>query len=216
MTNNPSFIHFGCWNQGVCPGNRFEQVLNLINSNISRLTPQFLVVAGDNYYPDKTIESNIKEMGKVGLRAGLVAILGVVIPFLIGTLLGPFFLPGLSFNAYLFLGATLTATSVGITARVFKDLGTLNTPEAKIVLGAAVIDDVLGLIILAVVSAMVTIGAVSFGMVSWILAKAVLFLVGSIILGQLLAPYMSKGFSKINTGVSMKFSIIHNDHISSF
>ena len=61
MTNNPSFIHFGCWNQGVCPGNRFEQVLNLINSNISRLTPQFLVVAGDNYYPDKTIESNIKE-----------------------------------------------------------------------------------------------------------------------------------------------------------
>lgn len=154
------------------------------------------------------LESNIKEMSKVGFRAGLVAIMGVVIPFLTGTLIGPILLPGLSFNAYLFLGATLTATSVGITARVFKDLGTLSTPEAKIVLGAAVIDDVLGLIILAVVSAMVTLGAVSIGMVSWILAKAILFLVGSIVLGQLFAPYISKGFSKINTGVSMKFTLI--------
>jgi|SaaInlStandDraft_4_1057021.scaffolds.fasta_scaffold00062_24 Kef-type K+ transport system membrane component KefB len=154
------------------------------------------------------LESNIKEMSKVGVRAGLVAILGVVIPFLVGTLLGPFFLPGLSSNAYLFLGATLTATSVGITARVFKDLGTLNTAEAKIVLGAAVIDDILGLIILAVVSAMVTLGAVSIGMVSWILAKAILFLVGSIVLGQLLAPRISKAFSKVNTGVSMKFTLI--------
>ncbi|MFH1439764.1 MAG: cation:proton antiporter [Candidatus Woesearchaeota archaeon] len=154
------------------------------------------------------LESNLGEMKRVGFRAGVVAVIGVVLPFLIGTLLGPFFLPGLSFNAYLFLGATLTATSVGITARVFKDLNKLNTPEAKIVLGAAVIDDVLGLIILAVVSAIVTLGAVSVGMVSWILAKAILFLVGSIILGQLLAPRVSRIFAKIHTGVGMKFAIV--------
>ena len=154
------------------------------------------------------LESNIREMGKVGLRAGLVAVVGVVAPFLLGTyVVGPFLLPGLSFNSYLFLGATLTATSVGITARVFKDLGKLHLPEAKIILGAAVIDDVLGLVILAVVSALVTLGAVSLGMVSWIIAKAVLFLIGSIVLGQLLAPSISRFFSRIHTGVAMKFTV---------
>lgn len=154
------------------------------------------------------LESNIREMQKVGLKAAIVAVIGVVLPFVLGTyLVGPYLLPGLEQNAYLFLGATLTATSVGITARVFKDLGKLNIPEAKIVLGAAVIDDVLGLIILAVVSALVTIGAVSFGAISWIIAKAILFLVGAIVLGQLLAPTLGKFFSKIHTGIGMKFTL---------
>ncbi len=154
------------------------------------------------------LESNIREMKKVGVSAFLVAIIGVVLPFVLGTyLVGPWLLPGLSSNAYLFLGATLTATSVGITARVFQDLGKLKIPEAQIVLGAAVIDDVLGLIILAVVSAIVTVGAVSLGAISWIVAKAVLFLVGAIVIGQLLAPVLGKAFSKIQTGVGMKFSL---------
>lgn len=154
------------------------------------------------------LESNIHKMRKVGARALLVAMVGVIAPFILGTyLVGPWLLPGLSFNAYLFLGATLTATSVGITARVFRDLGKLQSPEAQIVLGAAVIDDVLGLIILAVVSAIVTAGAVSFGMISWITAKAILFLVGAIVIGQLSAPYIGKVFSKIHTGVGMKFTI---------
>ena len=154
------------------------------------------------------LESNIHEMRKVGLKAGLVAIVGVVLPFVVGAfIVGPWLLPGLSFNAYLFLGATLTATSVGITARVFKDLKKLQTKEAQIVLGAAVIDDVMGLIILAVVSAMVTVGTVSFGMISWITAKAVLFLIGSIVIGQLLAPRLGRWFAKIQTGVAMKFTL---------
>ena len=154
------------------------------------------------------LESNISEMRRVGLKAGLVAIVGVVLPFALGTwVIGPWLLPGLSFNAYLFLGATLTATSVGITARVFQDLGKLDTAEAKIVLGAAVIDDVLGLVILAVVSAMVTLGAVSIGMVSWILAKAILFLVGAILFGQITAPYFGKWLSKVHTGVGMKLTL---------
>src|SRR3989344_6385511 len=96
------------------------------------------------------LESNIQKMAKVGIPAFIVAVIGVVVPFLLGTcIVGPFLMPGLEANAYLFLGAALTATSVGITARVFKDLGKLQTPEAQIVLGAAVIDDVIGLIILA-------------------------------------------------------------------
>jgi Kef-type K+ transport system membrane component KefB len=144
----------------------------------------------------------------VGGRAFLVAIIGVVVPFALGFFVGPFLLPGQSMTLYLFLAATLTATSVGITARVFKDLKVLDTQEAQIVLGAAVIDDVLGLVILAVVSAVVTIGGVGLGMIGWITIKAIAFLVGAIVLGQFFAPKISKIFSLINTGVGMKFALI--------
>ena len=98
------------------------------------------------------LETNISDMKQVGKNAFIVAIIGVVLPFAIGTdIVGPLLLPGLDNNAYLFLGATLCATSVGITARVFRDLGRIQDKEAQIILGAAVIDDVLALIILAVV-----------------------------------------------------------------
>lgn len=154
------------------------------------------------------LESNIRQMKQVGFRAFLVATVGVICPFVLGTyVVGPWLFPGLSANAYLFLGAALTATSVGITARVFKDLGKLKTPEAQIVLGAAVIDDVMGLIILAVVSAIAQMGAISIASVALIVAKAVLFLVGSIVVGQFSAPYLGGLFSKIHTGVGMKFTL---------
>jgi len=154
------------------------------------------------------LESNIQKMKQVGMRAFLVACVGVIVPFVLGAyLVGPWVLPGLSSTAYLFLGAALTATSVGITARVFQDLKKLHIPEAQIVLGAAVIDDVLGLIILAIVSAIATVGSVSLGMIGWITAKAILFLIGSIVIGQLLAPLLGKVFAKIHTGVGMKFTL---------
>ncbi|WP_205617101.1 cation:proton antiporter [Pelomicrobium methylotrophicum] len=155
------------------------------------------------------LESSVDSMRRVGVRAFLVAVVGVVLPFLLGTLIvGPLLLPGLSFNAYLFLGATLTATSVGITGRVFKDMGTLQTAESQIVLGAAVIDDVLGLVILAVVSAIVSAGTVDALGVAWIVAKAMLFLVAALVLGQMMAPRISRFFSRIHTGVGMKFMLV--------
>jgi Kef-type K+ transport system membrane component KefB len=154
------------------------------------------------------LESNIKKMAKVGIPAFLVATVGVAVPFALGTyVVGPSLLPGLSSNSYLFLGAALTATSVGITARVFRDLGKLQTPEAQIVLGAAVIDDVIGLVILAVVSAIATSGSVSAGAIALITGKAVSFLVGSIALGVFLAPWLGRIFSMIHTGVGMKFTL---------
>jgi Kef-type K+ transport system membrane component KefB len=154
------------------------------------------------------LESNITKMKAVGVRAFLVAVVGVIVPFVLGTyLVGPWLLPGLSSNAYLFLGAALTATSVGITARVFKDLRKLQLPEAQIVLGAAVLDDVIGLIILAVVSAIVTVGAVSLGMVGWIAGKAILFLVGAIVVGQLLAPWLGRLLSRVHAGPGMKLTL---------
>lgn len=155
------------------------------------------------------LESSVDSMRRVGVRAFLVAVVGVVLPFLLGTwIVGPVLLPDLSFNAYLFLGATLTATSVGITGRVFKDMGTLQTAESQIVLGAAVIDDVLGLVILAVVSAIVSAGTVDALGVAWIITKAVLFLVAALVLGQTLAPRISHFFSRIHTGVGMKFMLV--------
>lgn len=154
------------------------------------------------------LESNIKKLSAVGWRAFLVAIVGVVVPFVLGTYIaGPWLLPGQSFNAYLFLGAALTATSVGITARVFRDLKKLDTPEAQIVLGAAVIDDVMGLIILAIVSAIVAIGAVSFGTIGAIAGKALIFLVGSILVGHFLAPHLGRLFSRVHGGTGMKLTL---------
>ncbi|MGH7458104.1 MAG: cation:proton antiporter [Longimicrobiaceae bacterium] len=154
------------------------------------------------------LETNLARMGRVGLRAFLVAMVGLVLPFVTGTyLVGPWLLPGLSFNAYLFLGATLTATSVGITARVFQDLNALQTREAQIVLGAAVIDDVLGLVILAVVSAIVTAGSVTLGAMLLILGKAVLFLVGAVVVGQLSAPLLGRLLSRVHAGGAMKFTL---------
>jgi len=154
------------------------------------------------------LESNLQEMRKVGVRAFLVACVGVIVPFVLGTwVIGPLLLGNMPFSSHLFLGATLTATSVGITARVFQDLKKLATREAKIVLGAAIIDDVLGLIILAVVSAIVVVGSVSIGDISWITAKAVLFLVGSIVIGQLIAKPLGRFFSKIHRGIAMKFTL---------
>jgi Kef-type K+ transport system membrane component KefB len=153
------------------------------------------------------LESKIEDMRQVGMRAFLVAIVGVITPFVLGYFVGMWLMPGLSSYAYLFLGATLTATSVGITGRVFRDLGKLQTREAQIVLGAAVIDDVMGLIILAVVTAIVTTGAVSYMGMGWITLKAILFLIGALFLGQLLAPRIGKFLSLIQSDTGMKFTI---------
>jgi len=153
------------------------------------------------------LESNLVGMAKVGKTAFLVAVVGVIVPFVGGYFVSQALLPGLSSNVYLFIGATLTATSVGITARVFKDLGTLKSAEAQIVLGAAVIDDVLGLLILAVVSTIITTGSLDAGQIAVISAKAVAFLSGSILLGQFLSPRLSAVFSKIHTGHGMKMAL---------
>lgn len=123
------------------------------------------------------LESSVEEMQHAGLPALIVAILGVAIPFALGYLSAWLLLPsGTSSNVLVFTGATLCATSIGITARVFRDLGKLQIREAKIVLGAAVIDDVLGLIVLAVVSGIVVSGGVNLGSLGLIVLKAGLFL----------------------------------------
>lgn len=155
------------------------------------------------------MESSVQTMVKVGVPSFAVACVGVILPF-VATMYfaGPVLMPGLSHTAYMFLSATLTATSVGITARVLKDLGKSDTKESRIIIGAAVIDDVLGLIILAIVSAIVIKGSIDIGSLSIIIVKAVGFLGGSILLGTWLAPRISRFFSMIHTGIGMKFALV--------
>ncbi|HET7378666.1 MAG TPA: cation:proton antiporter, partial [Gaiellales bacterium] len=133
------------------------------------------------------LESTVHDMLKVGAAAVLVATLGVIAPFVLGWLVGAALLPAESGYAHAFLGATLTATSVGITARVLRDLGKGATPEARVILGAAVVDDVFGLVILAVLTGLITAAdagmPVAYGSVAWIVGKAALFLCGAIALG---------------------------------
>ena len=153
------------------------------------------------------LETRLADLIKVGPRALAVGTVGIIVPFMLGAyVVGPWLLPGLSGHTYLFLGATLSATSVGITGRVFRDLGKLDTPAARIVLGAAVIDDVLGLVILAVVSSLVQAGSVSAGQIGGIIAQAVLFLAGSIWIGRLIAPHSSRWLAKLDAGPSMLFA----------
>ena len=101
------------------------------------------------------VESTVRQMLSVGFRALFAALLGVVAPFALGWSVSAWLLPDAGVYAHVFVGATLCATSVGITARVLRDLGMLQTREARIILGAAVLDDVLGLVVLAVVTGVI-------------------------------------------------------------
>jgi Kef-type K+ transport system membrane component KefB len=136
------------------------------------------------------LSTDIREFLKAGLWATAVAIVGVVVPYFLGYFVFLHF--GLTSTQAIFAGAVLTATSVGITARVFMDLNRLETQEAKIVLGAAVIDDVIGLAILAVVLKLVQGGTVTLGTVASISSMAVLFLILSVLAGVLITPTIFK------------------------
>lgn len=138
------------------------------------------------------LQSDLKEMMAVGWSSLLVAVLGVIAPFILGWGVSAYFIPDESRLVHIFIGATLCATSVGITARVFKDLGKLSSRPARIILGAAVIDDVLGLIILAVVAGAIQAtaigGALSAMAIVSIAGKAIAFLIGSLLLGRFIVP----------------------------
>jgi Kef-type K+ transport system membrane component KefB len=132
------------------------------------------------------LEMNLGELSAVGRSSLTVAVIGVVVPMAAGFAVAEAF--SYSDNTALFLGAALAATSVGITARVFSDLRALATVEARTVLGAAVADDVLGLVILTVVVRIVSEGTISIGSVLVIVGVAVVFLVVATLVGSWIAP----------------------------
>ena len=150
------------------------------------------------------LSTRLADLMKVGVSAFLVASIGVVVPMVLGYLVGRWLLPDHHWFAALFMGATLCATSVGITARVLSDLGKVATPEGQIILGAAVIDDVMGLIVLAVMAGLAGGGASeAAGGSTWVTAglvsgKAVLFIVGALALGRALAPRLFRFANRLH------------------
>ncbi len=159
------------------------------------------------------LESDLAKMMAVGGSSLLVACLGVVAPMVLGYGVSSVFLPQATWHTHLFAGATLAATSVGITARVLKDLKASDSKEARIILGAAVIDDVIGLVVLAVVSGLVKAAgasapAFSWGSVLWIVAKACLFLVLAVLAGRFLAQQAFRYAARLRVpGVLLALSI---------
>jgi Kef-type K+ transport system membrane component KefB len=129
------------------------------------------------------LESNLKDLMAVGIQAFVVASVGVIVPFAAGTV-GLMTIFGISAIPAIFAGAALTATSIGITSKVLSEIGRLNSKEGQIILGAAVIDDILGIIVLAVVGSLAKDGVVDVGNVIYLIISASVFLIGAIVLGN--------------------------------
>lgn len=136
------------------------------------------------------LESSLEELKKTGRESFQVACIGVLAPIILGLVVLSLLMPKAQFSELLFVAATLSATSVGITARVMKDMKKLNTREAKTILGAAMIDDVLGLILLAIVSAMVLQHGINLLSISQTIASALLFFPAMLLLGPLILKRM--------------------------
>ena len=144
------------------------------------------------------LESDLKQLKAVGVQAVVVACVGVAVPFAVGTLglMSIFHVPPI---AAIFAGAALTATSIGITSKVLSEMGQLKSKEGQIIVGAAIIDDVLGIIVLAVVASLAKTGSVDVMNVGYLIVSATAFLIGSILLGQVFNLAFVTIVSKLKT-----------------
>ena len=141
------------------------------------------------------LHTDLKSLMRVGTEALMVAAVGVAVPFGLGYAVGAVL--GLSTIPAIVCGAALTATSIGISARTLSDLRRLDTPEGQIVLGAAVIDDIIGLVILSVVSGLVGGAALTLGGVTITTAIAVGFVVAAVVLGSILVPPLFRAVARV-------------------
>jgi Kef-type K+ transport system membrane component KefB len=134
------------------------------------------------------LESDLKELIRVGPQAAVVAVVGVAVPFVLGTA-GLIAIFGVATIPAIFAGAALTATSIGITAKVLAEIGQISSKEGQIIIGAAVLDDILGIIVLAVVASLAKTGEIRISNIIYLMISASVFLIGAILLGRLLSPY---------------------------
>lgn len=144
------------------------------------------------------LESDLQELLKVGPQAAVVATVGVAVPFAAGTLglITLFHLPTIP---AVFAGAALTATSIGITAKVLSEINQLASREGQIIIGAAILDDILGIVVLAVVSSLAKTGEIRPLNLGYLIVGAAIFLIGSIWLGRLLMPYFLQLVGQLKT-----------------
>jgi len=142
------------------------------------------------------LETDLKRLLSVGGSATTVAIVGVVLPFIGGFAFG--YALGFRIIVAALLGASLTATSVGITARVLSDLGHLQDAESQVILGAAVVDDIIGLVLLTIISTLADGGAISAIAIGRIVLVAFGFVILAIVIGSRLAPYLIRVIEKLD------------------
>ena len=133
------------------------------------------------------LESELDELVAVGAQATTVAVTGVVLPFFLGTA-GLYYLFDVPLIPSIFAGAAMTATSIGITASVFGELKFLRTREGQTVIGAAVLDDILGIVILAVVVSLAGGEGFSLGPILKLVAAAGVFVAAALFLSRTAAP----------------------------
>jgi Kef-type K+ transport system membrane component KefB len=154
------------------------------------------------------LESDLPELIQVGTQAATVAVTGVVLPLVLGAiaLITIFDIPTLS---ALFAGAAMTATSIGITAKVLQDLGRLRSPEGQIILGAAILDDILGIVVLAIALSLVETGSIEIINIISLLASATVFVLVAVLLNRYFCPILTPVVNKMqNTAALMLIAVI--------
>ena len=147
------------------------------------------------------LESNLDKMKRVGVSALACAAFGVCASFVLGMIVVKIFVPGAGPYAQVFMACLICSSSIGIAARVFMDMGQFQSAEARTILGAAVIDDVMGLVLVAVVAALIgSSGSKAAPPSAWsivlMVLKAAVFLVGSVVIGRAVAPMLFRSFSR--------------------
>jgi Kef-type K+ transport system membrane component KefB len=149
------------------------------------------------------LESDLRQLKEVGVQAIVVACVGVAVPFAAGTV-GLMLIFHIAAIPAIFAGAALTATSIGITSKVLSELGQLKSKEGQIIVGAAIIDDILGIIVLAVVASLAKTGEIDTLNVVYLIVSATVFLIGSILLGS----FFNKSFVKISKLLETRGNVI--------
>ena len=149
------------------------------------------------------LESTVRDLVAVGATAARVALFGTIATFGFGLVCARIAIPEAPVTTHVFLGASITATSIGITARVFKDLGQTRSGEARTILGAAVLDDVLGLIVLALVTGWIRTrtsgGGASLPALGWLFVKTLGLLGLAIAVGVRVTPRIFRAAARLRT-----------------
>ncbi len=144
------------------------------------------------------IDTSIDEMLKVGPNSSRVAIVGVLLPFALGMMVSTLLIEDVELHTSMFLGATLAATSVGITAMVLQEMKMEQTEIAHIILGAAVFDDVLGLLMLTIISGIVVTGSIDMMQISITIIIASVFLLATVYIGPYFIRLLVRLFSRLD------------------
>ncbi|MEO0377324.1 MAG: cation:proton antiporter [Cyanobacteria bacterium P01_A01_bin.17] len=183
----------GASSETAIAGYRF-QMRDFINESANIGLLSLLFVTG--------MESDLKELIRVGSQAATVAATGVILPLTGGTLL---LIYGFNVPAVpaIFAGAALKATSIGITAKVLQEMGQWQSEEGQIILGAAILDDILGIVILALALSLVNTGEIEFSSILLLAAKAILFVLLAVLLNRYFCPIFSGNVDRFDNPAAL-------------